>query len=312
VPLHSISTWVGLSIAMINRLDESTKSNSLRIYLVLLWGAVLWWLWWSASALVEVAKSEFLDLLGITALYVCSHVLRMLRLVLLTLDKRNSAVHLVAAHALTAFPCSFIPFKLGEVLRLAAFLSVFESRQKAIAVWLAERFGDVLVIGGFILGLYLLNIYVPPGMRIIFIIFVLLGVVGLVGLFAVAKVFVYLNRHLVLTSLSVRGLLLLRASHALRSLETSIHSSLEGRLSGFLLLSVLIWAFEIFAMSLFMKLLSTGMPEFTELFVSGLLASLPSGSQGAFGFYQTIALVGLTLFFLLAGWVVVRFKNTRN
>lgn len=300
-----------LSIAMRNRADEPRMSNSLRVYLALLLGLVFAWLWLSASAVAEIAESHWLDLLGISALYICSHVLRMSRLVLLTLDKRNSALPLVTAHALTAFPSSFLPFKLGEVLRLAAFFRVFEMRQKAVAVWLAERFGDVLVITTFIFGLYLFDINVPPDMRAVFIIFVLASGVGLIGMFAVAKVFVYLNRHLVLTSLSPRGLKLLRTSHVLRNFETSIHSSLEGRVSGFLLLSVLIWFFEILALSLFISLLSIGEPDLAELFASGLLASLPSGSQNAFGIYQSLALVALTVVFLLAVWLAARFKITR-
>lgn len=287
-------------------------SNSLRVYLTLLLALVFAWLWWSAPTVAKIAESHWLGLLGISTLYICSHVLRMFRLVLLTLDKRNSAFPLVTAHALTAFPSSFLPFKLGELLRLAAFFRVFETRQKAIAVWLAERFGDVLIITSFIFCLYLLEINVPPGMRAVFIIFVLASGVGLVGLFAVAKVFVYLNRHLILTSLSPRGLLLLRASHVLRSLETSIHRSLEGRVSGFLLLSALIWSFEILALSLFISQLSIGEPDFAELFASGLLASLPSSSQSAFGIYQSLALVALTVMFLLAVWLAARFKNNKT
>jgi hypothetical protein len=286
-------------------------SNGLRTYLALLLAVVVGWLWWSAPAVAGFADAHWAGLLGITALYLCSHVLRMLRLVLLTLDKRKNAFPLVSAHALTALPSSFLPFKLGELLRLAAFFRVFDTRQKAVAVWLAERFGDVLVITVFILGLYTLDIKVPPNMRAVFIIFMLVSGIGLLGLFAVAKVFVYLNRHLVLTSLSPRGLLLLRTSHVLRSLETSIHRSLEGRVSGFVLLSVLIWFFEILALSLFIRLLFIGEPDFAELFASGLLASLHSGSENAFGIYQSLALAALTVVFLLAVWLAARFKITR-
>jgi len=286
-------------------------SKSLHVYLALLLAVVFAWLSWRAPVIAEIAESHWLELLGISTLYICSHILRMFRLVLLTLDKRNSAFPLVAAHALTALPSSFLPFKLGEVLRLVAFFRVFETPRKAIAVWVAERFGDVLVITAFILGLYLLDINVPPGMRAVFIIFILASGIGLVGMFAVAKVFVYLNRHLVLTSLSPRGLLLLRISHVLRSLETSIHRSLEGRVAAFLLLSGLIWTLEVLALSLFISLLSIGEPNFAKLFISGLLASLPSGSQSAFGIYQSLALVALTVVFLLAAWLAARFKIIR-
>lgn len=305
-------TSAKFATAVTNRTNGPDMSKSLRIYLTLLWAFVIGWVWWSAPFVADLGHvTHWAGLLGITVLYLCSHVLRMFRLVLLTLDKRNNAFSLVSAHALTALPSSFLPFKLGEVLRLVALFRVFDTRQKAIAVWLAERFGDVLVITVFIFGLYLLDIKVPPGMRAVFIIFVLASGIGLLGLFAVAKVFVYLNRHLVLTSLSPRSLVLLRISHALRGLEISIHRSIEGRVSGFLLLSVLIWLFEIMALSLFINLLAIGEPDFAELFASGLLASLPSGSQNAFGVYQSLALVVLTVVFLLVVWLASRFKITR-
>ncbi|MER1498408.1 flippase-like domain-containing protein [Enterobacter cloacae] len=297
---------------MKNRTNLTSMSKGLRIYLTLLLAFVIGWIWLKAPAMANLSQvTHWAGLLGIAALYLCSHVLRMLRLVLLTLDKRSNAFSLVSAHALTALISSFLPFKLGEILRLAAFFRVYDSRQKATAVWLSERFGDVLVITVLIFGLYLLDINVPPGMRAVFIIFVLASGIGLLGLFAVAKVFVYLNRHLVLTSLSPRGLVILRTSHVIRGLEISIRRTIEGRVSGFLFLSALVWFFEIMALSLFINLLAIDKPDFAELFASGMLASLHSGSQSSFGVYQSLALVALTVVFLLTVWLVSRFKITR-
>ncbi len=287
-------------------------SRSVRLYLFLPLGVALAWLWLRAPAIAGFGRDTcWAGLLGVTALYLCSHIFRTLRLGLLTLDERDKAFPLIAAHTLTAFPSSFLPFKIGEVLRLAAFFHVFEGHQKALAVWLAERFGDVLVITAFILGLYLFNIGVPPAMRIVYVLFVLASAFGLLGLFSVAKVFVYLNRHLVLASHTSRGLALLRASHVLRRLEMDIYKSVEGRLSGFLLLSVLIWAIEILALSLFINQLAIGEPDFAALFAAALLASLQGGGWGAFGLYQSLALVVLTLVFLLVVWLAARFKLLR-
>ena len=285
------------------------------IYLVLLSALVLGWLFLCAQSLELLMRhTDILILLGITLLYTASHGFRMLRLALLTLDERGKASSLIAAHALTAFPCSFLPFKIGELLRLAAFFHVFDYRRKAFAIWLAERFGDVLVITAFILSLYLFKVSVPNSMRAVFIIFTLVSVFGLLGLFSVAKVFVYLNRHLVLTSHSARGLMLLRASYALRQLELDIYKSVEGRLTGFLLLSMLIWALEIAALSVFINHFSIGEPDFASMFTSGLLASLPSGIIGetsAFGLYQSLALALMTMFFLAALWLANRLKIVR-
>jgi hypothetical protein len=238
----------------------------------------------------------------------------MMRLVLLTLDERDQAFPLVAAHTLTAFPSSFLPLKIGEILRLGAFFHVYEGRRKALAVWLAERFGDVLVIAAFIFALYVFNIGVPPTMRVVFVLFLVAAVGGLFALFAVAKVSLYINRHLVLASHRPRGLALLRASHALRRLEQDIRKSVEGRLAAILLCSLLIWALEILALSLFVHQFTRGEPDFASLFMSGLLASVLGGAGDAaniFGLYQSLALVVLTIIFLAATLLAARFRLSR-
>lgn len=288
--------------------------TSLRLYLASLLIVAVGWLWLRSPAIARFAYDlDWAGLAGITVIYLCSHVLRMLRLALLTLDERKKIFSLIAAHTLTAFPSSFLPFKLGELMRLGAFLHLYDKRPKALAIWLAERFGDVLVITAFILGLYVFNINVPPTMRTVFILFTLASLVGLLGLFAVAKVLVYLNRHLVLTSHTPRGLALLRASHALRCLETAIYTSVEGRLSGFLLLSLLVWSVEILALSLFIKQIVIDAPDFAALFVSSLVASLPGGAGSTgFGLYQSLGLVILTLVFLVTVWAATRFKLVRT
>jgi hypothetical protein len=128
----------------------------------------------------------------------------------------------------------------------------------------------------------------------VFLVFLLVSMFGLLGLFTVAKTFVYLNRHLVLNSSSARGLKLLRASHALRQLEGSLKRSLEGRLTGLLLLSALIWLLEISALALFLEHLAPSNSSFAALFANGLLNNL-SASPTAAGQYQTLVLAALAL-----------------
>ena len=287
-----------------------------KAYLALLLAVVLGWLWWRVPALAIFAqRTDGLWLLGVTALYLCSHICRMLRLVLLTLDERDQAFPLITAHTLTAFPSSFLPLKIGEILRLAGFFHVYGGRRKALAVWLAERFGDVLVIAAFICALYLFNVGVPASMRVVFVLFLIAALGGLFALFAVAKVSLYLNRHLVLASHRPRGLALLRASHALRRLEQDIRKSVEGRLAAILLFSVLIWAIEILALSLFVNQFTRGEPDFASLFMAGLLTSVLGGAgdvASIFGLYQSLALVVLTIIFLAATWAAARIRLSRT
>lgn len=283
-------------------------------YLGALLLSVLVWLWISAASIARTGESlDWSGLLGISALYLCSHLFRMMRLGLLTLDDHKRAFPLIAAHTLTAFPSSFLPFKIGEALRLTAFFHVYDRKQKALAIWIAERFGDVLVITLFILGLYLLKLRVPPAMHAVFIFFLVAGSTGILGMFAIANIFIYLNRHLVLASHSKRGLALLRISHSLRQLETSIYRSVEGRLCGFILLSLLVWVVEILALSMFIRQFGIGSDDWGALFSAVLLESLPGGEKvtANFGLYQSLALVALTLAFLAFAWTASRIRSLK-
>jgi hypothetical protein len=269
-------------------------SRRLRLYLALLAALLLAWLVWQGLAPDSLLRHGTLALLPVVLLYGFSHLCRMARLTMLSLDQRERVPALLAAHGLTAFPSSLLPFKIGEILRLAAFLQVFADRRKALAVWLAERCADVLVLAALMLALSLFQVQLPATARTVFLVFLLVSMFGLLGLFTVAKTFVYLNRHLVLNSSSARGLKLLRASHALRQLELSLKRSLEGRLTGLLLLSALIWLLEISALALFLEHLAPSNSSFAALFANGLLNNL-SASPPAAGQYQTLVLAALAL-----------------
>jgi hypothetical protein len=283
-----------------------------RFYLVLLGVLVLGWFAVRADAIRGIdARYDLATLAAVTVLYGASHLFRVLRLALLSLNRRDKAFALASAHALTAFPSSFLPFKTGELLRLGALSRVVGHRRSAFALWLAERFCDITVISVFILGLYLSDVTVPPAMRTIFALFLIAGSAGLFTLFAVSKTFVYLNRHLVLISHSRHGLQLLRASHALRQLELEILRCVDGRITAVLLLTMLIWALEVAALALFVRL-TDGASDFAAMIASGLFASLPGRAIGGFGLFQSLALVALTLLFLGAMLLALRMKPTRT
>lgn len=287
-------------------------TRAARLYCLLLALLLPAWLALHWRAVLELLRGGAMPLLlAVFALYGAAHLSRMLRLALLTLDRREKAPALAVAHALTAFPSSLLPFKIGEILRLAALFHVYGDRRKALAVWLAERFGDVLVIVALILALYLLRVDVPPAMRLVFVVFVVASAFGLTALFAVAKTFVYLNRHLVLASHSARGLTLLRVSHALRQLELDIYRSVEGRLAGLLLVSVLIWVLEIAALALFIELVANSGAGFGALLADGVLASLAGSASAAFGLYRSVALIALTVLFLAGLALAVRLRTPR-
>ncbi|QDD90371.1 hypothetical protein CCZ28_15640 [Pseudomonas oryzihabitans] len=292
------------------------KRVLLVFFLFFIFASLAVWLFLFKSSIFHLFVSEQpFALLCIVALYFSSHSVRMLRLSLLTLDEREKALSLMGAHALTAFPSAFLPFKIGEFLRLGGFFYVYSGRRKALAIWLAERFSDIVVLVLCIVGFYIFNVEVPAEMRAVFMVFLSACLLGLFGMFAVSKVFVYLNRHLVLVSHSSRGLSLLKVSHGLRLLEADVVKSVEGRLSGILLLTILVWALEMLAIAVFVKVIEANEPSMASLFYSILLGGLTDGSNtqlNVFGLHQSLALALLASVFLVLAGTATLLKESRS
>ncbi len=289
---------------------------SIAIYLVVLSTLIVGWTcMWLPTLGVEWRLINAYALVGIGIVYLTSHLLRMIRLALLSLGEREHAPGLMMAHVATAFPGSLIPFKFGELLRLFSFMQVSGDRRKALAIWLAERLADVLVITIFVLLLHLFKISIPASMRSVFVAFAAAGSLCLLALMAIAKLFVYLNRHLVLNSSSERGLRLLKASYAVRQLELDVHKAVEGRFTAFLLLSLLIWGVEIAALAMFINSQPAGQGDFLSLFANGLFASLPGGAlqeASSFGYYRSLALALMTPLVLGIMWCLFRGKSPEH
>lgn len=285
-----------------------------RAYLVLLAGIVLGWAVLRQQEVSQaVGEAALPAVLGACALYLCSHLFRMLRLTLLTLDDRHRALPLVFAHALTAFPSSLLPFKIGEILRLASFYHVYDYRQKALAVWLIERFGDLIVLAVLIVGLAILQrnaADIPLGVLSL----VVLGLsLSLLCLFALSKILHYLNRHLVLTGQRRRDLALLQLSDVVFRLELDIQRSITGRWIGFLLLSAFIWATEILAFAKLLEVAGQQGANPAAMFSDAFLTGLPlSGSQFVqdFEMYRSSALIAGTLAMMLILLIFVRRRRS--
>lgn len=287
--------------------------HALRIYLMLLVSVVGGWVVLrQQNALQALGEAALLSILGACALYLCSHLFRMLRLALLTLDDRHQALPLIFAHALTAFPSSLLPFKIGEFLRLASFYYVYGYRQKALAVWLIERFGDLVVLAVLIVGLMLFQqdaSSIPLG----FLSLVVLGLsLGLLSLLSLSKILHYLSRHLVLTGQKRRDLALLRASDALFRIELDIHKSITGRWAGFLVLSAFIWSMEILAFAQFLKIARHEGMHLSAMFSDAFLTGVSlSGNQFAqlFEICRSGALIAGTLAMMGALLLSVRGRS---
>lgn len=268
-------------------------------FLVLFCCFSIFWLFYICHDLSNIFLStSFKTFSLISCFYLFSHLFRIVRLAIITLDNRAKIVPLATVHILTALPTLLIPFKLGEIIRLASFFYVFKDSRKALAVWLVERLSDVMVLILAILILYAAGISVSYQMKFIFIIFSIISIFFMIGLYAISRTFIYLNRFLVLTSRSKRGLVLLKISHTVWEFELTLKRIIYGRRSAIFLASVIIWMLEISALSIYLQNSSENLEDYGGLFATSLFNSL--GNQIAsitsgFGLYQSMILANLTI-----------------
>lgn len=269
------------------------------IYLAILLAVVGGWLVVRHEDVLQgISYAALPSILGACALYLGSHLFRMLRLLLLTLDDRHHALPLMMAHALTAFPSSLLPFKIGEALRLASFYHVYGYQQKALAVWLMERFGDIAMLALIISGFALLERNLAGVPRSMLGLAVLGLSLGMFCLLSLSKLLHYISRQLVLTGQRQRDLALLRISNIAFRLELDIRKSIAERWAGFLLLSAFIWAMEILAFSCFLRIFQSEGASLGDMFSDAFLSGLSlTGADFSYVFemYRSCVLIAFTL-----------------
>lgn len=275
---------------------------------------------WLYSIRYDLAIS-FFDLSAkqifiISVLYLASHFFRVVRLAILTLDDRKKILPLASAHIFTALPAFFLPFKLGEVIRLASFLIVFKDIKKSLAVWLVERLSDIIILNIAIIILYLAGISISFEMKILFTAFLVIAIFLLIGLYAISRTFIYLNRFLVLTSRSKRGMALLKISYAIWEFELTIKQVVKDRKSAIFLASSFVWISEILALSIYLQNEIGNLESYGRLFATSLFNNLGNQITNitiSFGLYQSMLLAILTIFASVFIFIrqVVRWK-TKN
>lgn len=250
------------------------------------------------------------QILIICMTYTFSHILRMFRLLIISLNERKKAPYLMLVHGVTSFPSAFIPFKLGELFRILGFISVFNDKNKAFAIWLVERFSDIVVISIIILMLYLFKIPSSENTEIFLLFFLIISLFCVLTYLAISKAFIYLNSYLVLSSHSSRSLAILKISNIFKNLEEGISSAIEGRFYTIIFTTILIWLCEIVSICLFVSLTSHNLStSYLSAFSNGLVDVLSNNNHGTT--YTNLILIVTSLISIasIVFWVIIRVRR---
>lgn len=215
--------------------------------------------------------------LAASAVYVLSHLVRVLRLVVLL---RNPALRLrrvLQVHLMTAGLGVLLPFKLGDLVRIREVgVAAGSWRTGLLAVWL-ERALDAAVLAVLVL---ITAVGVSESLSLLtpFLIVLTVFVVATAAAIAILPENIRaLMLHIVRRPFGERSVPVLRA---LRGTLDTLHEApglLRGRVLTLLLLSVMIWGLEIAVVSIAVPGVTEGVSELSTAMLS-LLSGVSSGA----------------------------------
>lgn len=181
--------------------------------------------------------------------YLLSHVVRALRLVLLSAHPEVPVRSTVLVHFYTAAVSAITPLKLGDILRIAEITALTRSASRALAIYWAERASDAFILVMLCLVMLLVSgatfrAAIPFTASLTMFVLLTVGVlIVLPEHIRRIKIFA-LRRYS-----SERAVQVMEVLKGLRAFGEACRSVARDKLSTIVLLSAAIWVLEVFAIS---------------------------------------------------------------
>ncbi|MCR5735168.1 MAG: flippase-like domain-containing protein [Lachnospiraceae bacterium] len=177
----------------------------------------------------------------IVVLFILVHALKMMRLYLVLLDEKIEFGRFVFAYFRTTLVNLVIPFKLGEVYRIAAFARITGSLLTGILSIICDRFFDTLALVLIMLPLQVLYKDTVSAVSVFLTVF-LLAVLFVFWMFPSA--YGYLNKYIIINRSSVRSMAVLRSLEMIKTGYDRVKELIYGRYAIMILMSFGAWIFE--------------------------------------------------------------------
>ncbi len=280
-------------------MNDILQQRKFKKYLFLVIGLILIYFIYSLvdideNRIIDVFKG--LDLLNLSlaiTLYLISHSIRVVRLVLLSPEKDIERWGLWKEQYKANGVSILLPFKLGESYRLIYFRSFFGSYSNSFSILLCERLLDVLII--FLIlstTIFLSSVDLPSMNYIFFGSLTLLMLLGLIyfSIDTISLFFIKKFEKQVVSNLNKRVLNL--SNKLLQSIQR-IKKILNKKYVSCLLISFLIWVLEISAFFIFFDILEGQVDLIILLAIAVSLSSLlPNGPLGYGGIQLAFYTIG--------------------
>lgn len=245
------------------------------------------------SILEDLEKFHYIEISIAVILYLLSHTVRVLRLVILNPVTKFNIRDLWREQYKANGVNLLVPFKLGESYRLIYFKKFFGSYSNSFAVLVTERFLDLFTIFVLLsLASYFSGIDIPAIKYLFYISIALLSVICIILyifdelLIILHKIFLHKQTtKLTLTAIEISGSLI----RAIKKIKSILHNKY---ISCFFV-SVIIWALEISAFFIFLDLLEYQLDLLIFLALAVSFATLlPNAPLGYGGLQAAFYLIG--------------------
>lgn len=270
-------------------------------------------------ALPQLASGAINSLVPFLLLYLMSHLMRVIRLYVLLLEEQVGAKRLLQVYFVTIWPSFFLPYKLGEFVRIGGISRLCLSLRRGLATVWVERFFDAVILS-VLLFIYLMSVHSDLSMYApIAVVLVVFFGFSLLYFLEYAQSFNYLNQFLMSKSQSRRGIYLLKVIHSLRFIHADVKGLIRGRSTLLLFLSVAIWGVELGSVYVLSR--ASQISSLAQSFVVLLNATLvsPDASHAQFiAFYRNsvsvvLMVIALPLMFgALANYISRQGKTARR
>jgi len=246
------------------------------------------------ETLVKFSYEYWYLILSSILLYLLSHVVRVIRLIMLSPNK-DMRIRLLTKEQFKANGVNLlIPFKLGETYRLIYFKDFFGSYANSLAVLVCERLLDILVIFSLlaitvfvseisineIKGLLYLSLTIIMGL--LFILFILDEILDIINQVLIQKE---------TTNKTVKYIKLIASLiKAIRKIKTIFNN----KIIPCIVITMIVWMLEISVFYLFLNILENRLDLMIILALTVSLSSLlPGGPLGYGGVQLSFYLIGL-------------------
>ncbi len=210
---------------------------------------------------------------AIVIVFLCVHLIKMMRLYLIVMESGTSFDRFVPAYLRTTLVNLLIPYKLGEIYRVAVFSRISGGFRTGFFSVLIDRFFDTLALVMILLPYQLLvlgKVTMPTLLLTAFLVVVLMAY----------RVFLpsytFLNRYIITSRDSKRSMLALAALEKVNDGYRYVSGLVTGRYGILLLFSLAAWILEMGVLALFTRLL--GHP-FSVADFGVYIESIVSGSE---------------------------------